>query len=215
MDTQNQEKTMPSQMTELEFANWLEMEPEHKEKSEDGDYYHVPIGYLEPDLRFTFNGDLDITIKKFKITEGILTIVVRLQVFHPVKQKYMRYDGIAWTVYQSVQPGDFKGSTRLVSIENMKPEIAACYSEAIKNASKKIGKRFGSDINRVNAPGKAKPEKAEVKKKAMDSRVSMLIDQCTSIKELNELIPTLPPNTEEVQQALNNKLKTLKKQKKS
>lgn len=204
----------PAKMTEEQFMSWLEMEPEHTEKSEDGDYLHVPIAYLEPDLRTTFNGDIEIIIRKMKIKQGLLTIIVRLKVFHPVKKKYLKYDGIAGTLLQKIEEGAYKGSTKVTTLETIKPEIAACYSEAIKNASKKIGKRFGSDINRVHAPGKAKPEKAELKKKAIDSRVEALIDSCSTIPELNQIIPQLP-NTEEVQQALNNKLKTLKKQKKS
>lgn len=206
----SEQEKRPSEMTEIEFQSWLEQEPPKVEKSEDGEYLHVPIGYLEPDLRNTFDGDLHIKIKKLSITEGILTIIARIKVFHPVKKKYLKYDGIASTSLTTA--GGYKGSSRNLSAEELRPEVAACYSEAIKNGCKKIGKRFGSDINRVNAPGKpnGKDAKSETKKKAVEGRVQVLIDDCETVEDLNKIMGTLP-NTEEVQKALNTKLKQLKK----
>lgn len=203
------EQKSPADMNEAEFQGWLEMAPTNTEASEDGLYLHVPIAYLEPDLRNTFQGNIEITIKKQTIIDGILTIIVRLKVFHPVKKIYLKYDGIAGTILQNISAGKFEGTTKITTVEYIKPEIAACYSEAIKNAAKKIGKRFGSDINRVNKPG-AKPIKETVKKKAVDNRVLTLINDCESIEELNRLLPTLP-STPEVQDALNEKLTSLKK----
>lgn len=203
------EQKSPANMDEAEFQAWLEMEPTNTEKSEDGLYMHVPIAYLEPDLRYTFQGNIEITIKKQTINDGILTIIVRLKVFHPVKKIHLKYDGIAGTIIQNLSAGEFKGTTKITTVEYIKPEIAACYSEAIKNAAKKIGKRFGSDINRVNKPGTKEP-KETIKKKIVDDRVMSLIDDCETIADLNKLLPTLP-QTPEVQDTLNKKLTSLKK----
>lgn len=204
----------PSKMTEEQFSAWLEMEPEYKEKSEDGDYFHVPIGFLEPDLRATFEGRLKIKIKETIQIFGSVTLHIRIKVFHPVHKIWLKYDGIASVLIENVKAGKYEGSTDVQVVNEIKTSIAVCYSEAIKNAAKKIGKRFGSDLNRINKPGVIKEDKVQVKKKAVNSRIESLIDQCATIAELNAIMPDLP-NTEEVQQALNNKLKTLKKQKKS
>lgn len=203
---------LPSDMNADEFQQWLEMEPDHKEVSEDGSYLHVPIGYLEPDLRFTFNGKLKIKIKDIKEMFGATVLHIRMKVFHPVHKIWLKYDGIAAIPIEGEKPGEYKGSVKTLVLDEMKTGVASCYSEAIKNAAKKIGKRFGSDLNRVNKPGNTKPDKAEVKKKAVNSRVQSLIDDCTSIAELNSIISELP-SSEEVQQALNKKLTSLKKSK--
>lgn len=202
------------QMSAKEFQDWLEMDPPHVEPSQEGDYSHIPIAYLEPDLRYTFCGDINFKVKELYIKDGQIFMIVRIKAFHPVLKKYLKYDGVA-AMATFTHAGEYKGATRSLSGEEIKPEFAACYSEGIKNAAKKIGKRFGSDINRVNAPGKpnGKPPKEEVQKKAVDSRVQVLIDDCESIEDLNKVMPTLP-NTEEVQKALNSKLKQLKSKKK-
>lgn len=200
-----------SQMTEEEFQAHLESEPGYQEKSSEGDYNHIPIGYLEPDLRATFNGDISITIKKQKLKHGILTLIIRLDVFHPVKQKYLSYDGIASTVIQLITPGKYEGSTISKTIEDIKPEVAACYSEAIKNAAKKIGKRFGSDINRKIAPGNGHEKKAE--KNVVEDRIQHLIDDCTTAEEIRLLYSQIP-NDAKSQSAYTKKLKELLKQSK-
>lgn len=205
------EEIFPSCMDEEQFQEWLEMEPKHKEKSEEGDFYHVPIGYLEPDLRFTFEGDIDITIRKQEIVEGLLTIIVRLKVFHPVKKKYLKYDGIASTYIQRVEEGSYKGSTRVILDDTIKATVAACYSEGIKNAAKKIGKRFGSDINRVNVPGQ-KPKPEEIKKSHEQKRILNLINDSANYTELNKYID-LVGNDDQLKKAFNQKLNTLKKTK--
>lgn len=205
------EEKFPSLMDDEQFQAWLEMEPEHKEKSEEGDFYHVPIGYLEPDLRFTFEGDIEITIRKQEIIEGLLTLVVRLKVFHPVKKKYLKYDGIASAYIQRVEEGTFRGSTKVVFDESIKATVAACYSEGIKNAAKKIGKRFGSDINRVNVPGqKLKPE--EIKHNQEHKRILVLINDAETIPELNKYIDLIGKD-DLLQKAFTKKLNTLKKTK--
>lgn len=213
MSEKTEEKKRPLEMNEEEFQAHLESAPEHTEKSDEGDFYHVPIGYLEPDLRYTFNGDINITIRKIKIKDGILTLIVRLKVFHPVKKEYQKFDGIAATIIQSIKPGKWEGSTVSITSDDIKPEVAACYSEALKSAAKKIGKRFGSDVNRINAPGKQKEAPEQKKKRATDERILHLINDAEDIPALNALIKDLP-QTEEVQTALNNKLRSLKKTKK-
>lgn len=207
-----QKQLQPSEMSADEFQAFLEMEPPNKEKSDEGDFFHVPIGYLEPDLRATFEGKIKIKIKQTIQMFGSVTLHIRIKVFHPVHEIWLKYDGIASVLIENVKPGQYEGSTKVQIVDELKTAIAACYSEAIKNGAKKIGKRFGSDLNRVNKPG-AKPDKVEIKKKAVDHRAQTLIDDCTSIADLNAIMPQLP-NTEEVQQALNKKLTSLKKPKK-
>lgn len=145
------------------FNDKLNEEPakENTEKSEDGDFLHVPIAYLEKDLKEVFEGAVQIIIKEQKEMFGAITMFIGIKVFHPVYQEWLNYDGTAAVVIESELPGEFKGSSKTLIREDIKTSIALCYSEAIKNAAKKIGRRFGSDLNRINKPGKSVYESNE------------------------------------------------------
>lgn len=210
-ETQPEVDKLPHEMNALEFQAWLELEPEHKEQSEDGQYFHVPIAFLEPDLRKTYGGRIEIKIKTWRETLGAFVIEIRLKVFHPVYKEWLSYDGIAAVPMHSVTPGEWVGSTKAVQIDEMKTGVPSAYSIAIQNAAKKIGRRFGSDINRVSTPAnKLKPE--EKKAKAIDDRITMLIEGAENIAELNEMLPHLGEN-EAYQKAFNDKLQTFKNSK--
>lgn len=209
---QSQPTKLPSEMNAQEFQDFLEMQPDHKELSEDGAYYHVPIAFLEPDLRYTFNGQINIKIKSFREYFGSIVIHVRLKVFHPVYKLWQCYDGIAATPIQSIIEGEWKNTTKLNQIDEMKTGVPAAYSTAVQNAAKKIGKRFGSDVNRMSTPankGKQKPDE-EKKKQHFDERITMLIDGAENLSELNEVLPHIGDN-EEYEKAFNKKLNSLKK----
>ncbi len=137
------------------FNEKLDEEPakEHTEKSEDGDYHHIPIAFLEKDLKDVFDGAVQIIIKQQQQMFGAVTMFIDLQVFHPVYYEWLTFSGTAAVVIESEKPGEYKGASKVLIMDDIKTAIALCYSEAIKNAAKKIGRRFGSDLNRVNKPG--------------------------------------------------------------
>lgn len=197
---------------ELEAFNILiEQAPEHSEQSEDGSYLLVPIAYLEPDLRFVYKGAVQVTIQSQTEMFGAVCMCIRLKVFHPYYKEWFEYDGTAAIIIESEQPGEYKGSTKTLVANDIKTGVAQCYSEALKNAAKKIGPRFGSDLNRTRKPGRqSKEDVAEKKTKVIDKRYLNLIEACETIAELNKVIPDLP-STPEIQKALNLKLTSLKK----
>lgn len=141
----------------IEFNANINKDPENARSSEDGSYNHVPIGFVEADLRVVYNGLISVKIKSQQEMFGAVTMCVRLKVFHPVYRVWQSFDGTAGVMIEQHAAGDWKGSTKVIQLEEIKTGIALCYSEAIKNAAKKIGPRFGSDINRTNAPGKQAP----------------------------------------------------------
>lgn len=199
----------PSAMSEEEFRAYLEEDPAHIEKAEDGEYQHVPIAFLEPDLRYTFDGKIEIVVKGYREMFGAIMLHVRLKVFHPVHKIWLKFDGMAASNIEGIEAGEWKGTTKSRLLDDMRTGVPACYSVAIQNAAKKIGKRFGSDVNRTSKPGEPKETPEVTKKKKVDDRILSLIDDCETTEELNKLLPQLP-NGEEVQQALNKKLLSLK-----
>lgn len=189
----------------------INLPPEHSELSEDGEYSLVPIAYLEPDLRKIFSHGLQITIKSQQEMFGAICTTIQLKVFHPVYKSWFKYDGTAAMIIEVISAGKYEGSTNVV-MKDIKTAIAIGYSEAVKNAAKKIGPRFGADLNRKRTPARAKAEKAKDQATHESERILHLINDAESIPELNKLIDQIPTN-EEFQKAFSNKLKSLKNQK--
>jgi hypothetical protein len=72
----------------------------------------------------------------------------RIKVFHPVINQWLNYDGVGSAVIQQ------DAGTKVIDFQLFKKPNALqltlpkAYAEAIKNAAKKIGKRYGADLNR-------------------------------------------------------------------
>jgi len=201
-------------MTIEEYNNLINQPPTKTEVSEDGEFLLVPISVLEPDLNFVYNGRVQFIINSQTELFGSICMTISLLIFHPVDLIWQRFDGTAAIQINSVQQGEWENTTKIKNVNDIKTAIAACYSEAIKNASKRIGPRFGQSLNRQKNNAKmTQKEITAKKKKTADERVLHLIEDCESIMELNEIMKELP-NNEAVQEALNVKLKELKKNKK-
>lgn len=130
------------------FTDIINQDPKETEPSQDGEYELVPIRVLEPDLQEVFNGAVDIIITSQSQMFDHVAMSINLCVFHPVYERFFTYSGTAAVQIQSEQPGEYKGSVKINPITALKVGIAACYSEAIKNAAKRIGPRFGRKLNK-------------------------------------------------------------------
>lgn len=126
----------------------INQDPIKTEPSQDGEYRLVPIAALEPDLQDVFNGAIDIVIDEYKQMYGHVSMRITLSVFHPVYERFFNYSGIAAVLIETQEAGNYKGTVKVNTAESLKVAIAACYSEALKNAAKRIGNRFGQRVNR-------------------------------------------------------------------
>ena len=138
-----------------EFLKLINAEPENVETNDDG-YKHIPIAFIEADLRRIYQG-----LVQYEITQTIalfnsVSMNVRLKVFHPVLQEWLNYDGSAAVLIESVTQGKYADTQKVVKANDENMAVAMVYSEAIKKAAQRIGERFGSNLNRENAPGKSK-----------------------------------------------------------
>jgi hypothetical protein len=111
-------------------------------------YDYIPVSIIENDLRKYFFGLVQLEIIDYKLVVNEIICTARIKVFHPVLMQWLNYDGIGSGVLQQ------DSNTSLTDFMQHKKKNAAklaapiAYAEAIKNAAKKIGKRFGSDLNR-------------------------------------------------------------------
>lgn len=109
---------------------------------------YIPISFIEKDLDKMFFGLVQYEIINFSQVLNEFVVHARIKVFHPVIRQWMNYDGIGSGMFQQ------RSGTKLVDFHSEKIAnggkltVPNAYAEAIKNAAKKIGKRFGSDLNR-------------------------------------------------------------------
>lgn len=144
-------KDPAAMMQEIEkLTTKLNIGPDKRwlQKTPDGKAWHIPVGIIENELRKDFAGlvQFEIISERRELNEYIVT--ARIRVFHPVIMQWMNYDGIG--AVQITQDKD----AALASFNETKKKNALqlnapkAYAEALKNAAKKIGKKYGADINR-------------------------------------------------------------------
>lgn len=111
-------------------------------------YLYIPVSMIEKDLDKLFFGLVQYEVVESKQVFNEILVTARIKVFHPVIQQWLHYDGVGSAVIQ--QDAETKVSDfHLFKKSNaMQLAFPKAYAEAIKNGAKKIGKRFGSDLNR-------------------------------------------------------------------
>lgn len=142
---------------------------------------YIPISVVEKDLDRLYFGMVQYEILWSKQVLNEFEVAARIKVFHPVMMQWMTYDGIGAALIQQT------ANTPVIEFHQHKLQTALklaapnAYAEAIKNAAKKIGKRFGADLMRkieddykpfnISNPSahKVVPNKDEVITPEMDS----------------------------------------------
>lgn len=147
------------------FTRTLNVRPAPEKILQHEGYLYIPISAVEKDLAKVFFGLIQYEIISYQQILNEFVVHARIKVYHPVLQQWLNYDGIGAGMFQQ------KANTPLQDFFQYKLKNAGkltvpnAYAEAIKNAAKKIGKRFGSDINRKhedNYSGWIKEEKEGV-----------------------------------------------------
>lgn len=111
-------------------------------------YQYIPVSIVEHDLRKHFFGLVQFEILNYHHVLNEVVVTARIKVFHPVLMQWLNYDGVGASMLQQDE------GTQLIDFMQYKKKNAQklgapnAYAEAIKNAAKKIGKKFGGDLNR-------------------------------------------------------------------
>ena len=192
--TQQDAKTLDEVRERLEnFTKRLnQAPPKEKIKSHQG-YEYLPISMVEKELDKMFFGLVQYECISYSQIFNEIACHARLKVFHPVSLQWMIYDGLGSAVIQQDSGTKVTDFMHFKKANALQLTLPKAYAEAIKNAAKKIGKRFGSDINR-----KFEDEYEPIKKpkktseQIVDDRIKQLIDDCTSVNELLEIKSQVP-----------------------
>lgn len=174
------------------FTKILNSKPDPKKILKHQGYEYIPISAIEKDLDKLYFGLVQYECISFKQIFNEVACHARIKVFHPVINQWMHYDGLGSAVLQ--QDKDTKVSDFHLFKKPNAGQLTypKAYAEAIKNAAKKIGKRFGADINRTFEDNY---EPLNVSKKPLDKeddRLYLLIQDCNTEKELRDLEKHIP-----------------------
>jgi hypothetical protein len=130
------------------FTKLLNSKPQSEKIQKHQGYDYLPISHIEKELDKIYFGLVQYEVISYQQIFNEISCHARIKVFHPVINQWMQYDGLGSAVIQQdkdTSVADFhlykKGNALQLSLPKS-------YAEAIKNASKKIGKRFGADLNR-------------------------------------------------------------------
>lgn len=111
-------------------------------------YLPIDLVYNELDTAFSGLWNLEITLVKIIVNEILVT--VSLEVFHPIARCWLKRHGIGAVQIR------MKSESDITDINNkIKNAVTAdaphALSEAVKNAAKKYGRRFGGSLNRKDS----------------------------------------------------------------
>jgi hypothetical protein len=169
------------------FTSLLNRAPKKDKIQKHQGYEYLPISVVEKELDRMFFGLVQYECISYTQIFNEIACHARIKVFHPVVNQWMTYDGLGSAVIQQ------DANTKVIDFHQFKKpnalqlNLPKAYAEAIKNAAKKIGKRFGSDINRKFedeytpiVSGKAKKSQEEI----LEERQAHLINDAKSIDDL-------------------------------
>jgi len=186
MELQKQEA-----LTEVEkLTTKLNTEPSENwlQKTPDGKANYIPIGIIENQLRQDFAGlvQYEILSERRELNEYIVS--ARIKVFHPIIMQWMNYDGLGAVQIMQDSGANLAQFNETKKKNALQMNAPKAYAEAIKNAAKKIGIKYGANLNR-------KFEEAyepEYTTKETMTEIQAQIANCNDVEELKVLWDSYP-----------------------
>lgn len=111
-------------------------------------FEQIPISFLEHELKKMFFGLCQFECVSYAMIVNEITVHARIKVYHPIIRQWLSYDGVAAIPVQQDKDTKVNEFMSAKKSKAMAKNLPAAYAIAIKNAAKKIGKRFGGDLNR-------------------------------------------------------------------
>lgn len=157
-------------------------------------YQYLPISFVEKKLDQMYFGLVQYECISYQQIFNEIVCHARIKVFHPVALTWLNYDGLGSAVIQqdaNTKVAEFTYHKKANAMQLTSPKA---YAEAIKNAAKKIGKLFGSDINRkfedeyepIITKNKPTSEQKELE------RIMHLINDAETLQDLLNISNNIP-----------------------
>jgi len=192
-----------------DFNKRMNAAPEEDSLKTYQGWKYLPVDYIENQLREDFAGLYQITMQSERRELNEYIVVARISVYHPIAAQWMQYDGIGVAqitqnrvpeldangkVKKDANGKDITRSAELVEFDNTKQKNALemnapkAYSEAIKNAAKKLGKRYGGGLNRQHVDSYEPQYSNEMDRETAEKE----LEECKSQQEVKDLMLRYP-----------------------
>jgi len=112
------------------------------------DYNYIPIAIIEEALRQVFFRQVDFKILQAFRDLNSFVVVAMIRYKDPVTLEYREVDGIGAQPLQQNSGAKIHEFNSTMKYNALELGVGTAYSTAIKNASKRIGRLFGGNINR-------------------------------------------------------------------
>lgn len=112
------------------------------------DYDYVPVGVIEECLRQIFFRQVDFEITNSFRDLNSFIVTARIHYKCPISGEKRFIDGIGAKALQQEQGAKIYDFNSTMKANALELGVGNAYSIAIKNAAKRLGKLFGSDLNR-------------------------------------------------------------------
>jgi hypothetical protein len=199
-ESQAQNK-LPSEMSLQEFNELLNEEPNPENvKTNDDGYRHIPIAFLEDDLRKCFEGRVEFQKTPSQMLFNAVDCDAIIRVFHPVLKEFQTFYGPGTVMIESISQGKYADTTKVVKVNDESLATSLAFAEAKKSAARQIGRRFGSDLNRNEAPGKISAYDND-----QDEKYIFDAEKKYTKKEMLQLVAAGKITTEIMNEYLNNR----------
>lgn len=178
------------------FTTLLNKAPQKEKIQTHQGYQYLPISVVEKELDKLFFGLVQYECLSYSQIFNEIACHARIKVFHPVIQQWINYDGLGSAVIQQDKDTKVSDFGLFKKANALQLTLPKAYAEAIKNAAKKIGKRFGADVNRKFEDeyepivGKSVKAKAPIDVEA--ERVRTMLKDYTNIEDLMKIKSKIP-----------------------
>lgn len=139
-----------------DFTMFLNSEPDKKDikvnkqvqaRPDGTPVRYLPIGVVQRTLDQVFNGLWSVVVTDIRVVANEIGYTVNLKVYHPIIGEWLERAGTGWCQIR------MKSGSEVIDV-SQKHKVALtadaphAYSEAIKNAAKQYGVKFGRNLNR-------------------------------------------------------------------
>ena len=174
------------------FASYLNCEPSRTalEKDPKG-FDYIPVSFIQIDLDEAFLGLWSWEVRNVQVVANEILVYGDLKFFHPIAQTWLTRSGVGAAMIRQV-----KGAAITDIGANIKDAISMdlphAETDAFKIAAKKIGKRFGRDLNRkfvdqyqqqVETPEEAAAREIAGKVEKLTREVVRTLSECENATE--------------------------------
>lgn len=112
-------------------------------------YEYVSIDTIYTMMNYFFAGFWRVEVLDDKVIANSITMRVRLHYYHPYMSCWMSQDGVGAAALQ-VNKGALATDISQIKTASVEMAYPKAETQAIKDAAKKLGKRFGSQLNKAS-----------------------------------------------------------------